>query len=139
MELVRQRPDRLGDQTQRRTPQREFAAQGPKQDAFRVKDVAQIPMLECLMRTGADPFIVHPELQAPFRACSQHVGAVLQGGEARFSLDALQNHSPCDRDPNRVRLQGFAGRSGELSVNLSQLMRRPQVIWKRHPLFAQCA
>ena len=107
MELLRQGPQRLGQQAQFGHVQRELAGPGLEQGSARPDDVAQVPALERRMRVGPGHVVGDVELDAPAH--------VLQRGEAGLAHDALEHHAPghggCDRGVPEV-LAGLAAMRG---------------------------
>jgi hypothetical protein len=95
VELLRQWAQRLDEQPQPGCVNRQLALVRLEERAFDSDDVAEIPVLELLVRVGAGDVVRHVDLQA--------TAAVLQRREARLAHDALQHHSPCDRDRELLR------------------------------------
>ena len=120
MKLVGQRPQRLGQQTQRTHPHRQLALHRPKERAFGGDDVAEVPVLEGVVRSAAHTFIVDPELQP--------VGRVLEGGKARLALDPLEHHATGDRDLDRGRLERLAAVLGMRGQQRAGAVGRHEVV-----------
>jgi hypothetical protein len=84
VELVRHRPQALGQQADRGDVQRQLAGARLEQLAFGADDVAQVPVLERGIGFLADGVARHVELDAARR--------VLQGREAGLAHDTLEHH-----------------------------------------------
>ena len=85
VELVGQRAQVLGQQPQLGAADRQLALVGAEQRAAGGNDVADIPVLELLVRLGTHGVVGDEELDPP--------GAVLHGGKADLAHDALEHHA----------------------------------------------
>ena len=111
MELVRQRAQGFGQQTQLGAVDGQLAGLGFEQLAFSAQDIAQVPLLELLV---VDPFrqIVAGDVQLNAAA------NVLQGDERRFTHDTTGHHAACNGHFDVQRFQLFVLFSVEVSVQL---------------------
>ena len=96
VELVGQRPQRLGEQAQLLAAHRQLALLRLEQHAARRDDVAEVPALERLVRGLAGVVVGDVELDP--------TGAVLDRREARLAHHALEHHAAGQHDLD-VRLR----------------------------------
>ena len=101
VELVGQWSQRFGEQPHHVAANGQLALLGLEERALGGHDVAQVPVLEGIMRFGAHAVIVHPELDA--------ARGVLQRGKACLALHALQDHPACHGYRDVVGFQFLAG------------------------------
>src|SRR5690606_33345764 len=78
--------------------------------------------------------VVHPELDPALRAGA---GAVLQGGEARLALHALEHHATCDADLDLLGLEFLARLETVVLEQARRPMRRARIVRIRNAAFAQ--
>ena len=120
--LVRQRPQRLHQQSHRLRAHRQLAGLGAEQHAGRADDVADVPALEGLVG-GAQRLGLQEQLDLP--------GAVGDLGEAGLAHDALEHHAPADAHARRVRLQPLARRARRRHRAAARRARRAGSRWER--------
>ncbi len=97
VELVGQRTQGLGQQTDLGDLDRQLAGLGLEQGALGAQDVAQVPVLEGLQGVGADGVQGHIDLDA--------AGGVLQGAEAGLAHDALEHQAAADAGGDALGFQ----------------------------------
>ncbi len=97
VELLRQRSYRLGEQTHFAGVEGQFAFVGSEYRPFRGDDIAEIPVLERLVRFRASGVVGHVDLKAP--------RGVLQGRERDLAHDPFQHHPAGDRGGHLVLLE----------------------------------
>ena len=97
VEFFRQGPQRLRQQAQVGDLDRQLAGPGLEQRAARADDVAQVPVLESVVRVGAQRIGGDVELDA--------AAHVLQRGKARLAHHPLEQHSPRNCDGYRLLIE----------------------------------
>ena len=128
VELLRQRPQRLGQQTHFFGHDSQLAGLRTEQHPCRSHDVADVPLLEFLIDAVGDTVALEPHLNLP--------GTVLQFDKTGFAHDALGHHASGDRDMHIFFLQRLVI---VLVKCLLQLVRRrvaPKIVRVRIALLA---
>ena len=123
VELLRQRPQRLREQPERRDLDRQLAGARPEERPRCADDVAQVPVLERLVGLGADAVARHVELDAPAH--------VLDRREARLAHDALQHHPAGDGHADSRRLERLVRRRAVLRVQVRRERVAAEVVGER--------
>ncbi|ABA50357.1 Hypothetical protein BURPS1710b_2724 [Burkholderia pseudomallei 1710b] len=131
VELVGQRTQRLREQPQLRALHRQLALVRAKQHAARGDDVAQVPLLERVVRFGADIGGRHEELDL--------TRTVLHRREARLAHHALEHHPAGDRDVERLRVERFLVGVRVFGLQTGRVVRRLEVVRIGDALVAQRA
>ena len=128
MEFFRQRAQCLGQQTHLRNTHGKLAGFGLEQYADRAENVAEVVMLERVMRFLASVIVADEQLNF-----SAHV---LNSGETGFAHYALQHHASGHRD---VYLRGFQlvmGLLAEFGMQISGEMFALEIVGKGDAGFA---
>ena len=101
VEFLRQRPQRLHEQTQLRHFKGKLAGLGLEKGSARAEDVAEVVMLEGLVRSLADGVARNVELDA--------AAHVLHGRETGLAHEALEHHAAGDGRFHGLRLDLLVG------------------------------
>ena len=126
--LVRQRTQRLDQQSQPFDAHRQLSGPGLEQHALGAQHVADVPALESLVDL-AERIALQEELDL--------AAAILELREARLAHHPLEQHAARDRDTGRV---GFEPLVGPVAVGQVQLLGGripPEVVGKGVPLVPQ--
>ena len=130
VELVRQRAQRLGQQAQAMGVDGQLAVVGLEQHAFDTEDVAQVPVLEGLVRVGAGVVVGNVDLDA--------AAAVLQGGETGLAHHPLEHHAAGQGNGRRrMGFQFLLGLVSQAGVQVGGMVAPLEVIGEGEALFAQ--
>ena len=101
VEFFRQRTQRLRQQADRFGLDGQLALVGLEQGAGDADEIAQVPVLEGVVRFGAGDIVRHVDLDAPAH--------VLQGGEAGLAHHPLQHHAAGKLNLDGLAFQRFLG------------------------------
>ena len=130
VELLRQGPQRLGEQAQFVAVHRQLAGLGLEQPALGADDVAEVPVaLELLVDPVRERVALHVELNA-----ARHV---LDVDEAGLAHHAPAHDPPGDPHPDGQRLQLLGRPAAVLGVQLARDDVAPEVVRKGDALLAQ--
>ena len=122
VEFLRQRPQRLHEQAQVRHFHRKLAGLGLEQASLGAEDVAEVVVLEGLVRALADAVAGDVELDAPAH--------VLHRGEARLAHDALEHHAAGYRGHDLPRLDFLVRFCAPRAVQVGREMLAREIVRK---------
>ena len=128
VELVRQRAQRLGEQTQLLDLDRQFAGAGAEQRAGCGDDVADVPAFEGGHRVGADVVAADEELDL--------TAAVLHGGECGLAHHALEHHATGHRHGDGLGFERFVIHVLITRLQIACVLLRTEVVRERHAVGA---
>ena len=129
--LVRQRPQRLGQQAQRVDLHRQLAGAGAREHALGGHDVAHVPALEGVVGL-AQGIGLQEQLQPPAH--------VLDLGERGLAHDPLGEHAARHGDPAAAGLEGLGGPGlgvGVLGLQVAGVVGTTEVVGEGDALPAQ--
>ena len=136
VEFVRQRAQRLGDQTQLGDLDGQFVRLGLEQRARHAQDIAQV----IVVQGGHGRFAREVERGVDLDAAvGFRAGSVLQGGEGGFlARFALEHHAAGQHHGDRFGFQLFARLAAVLRVQIGRLVLGAEIVREGDALFAQC-